>query len=269
MLILLSPAKTLDFVPTERKLSATKPQFATQANSLVKRARELSPKQLSKLMSISDSLADTAHGYFQDYKVKWDAKGTKQAALAFRGDVYQGLDADTLSDKQLKMAQNHLRLLSGLYGVLRPLDLIQPYRLEMGTRLKNGEGKDLYAYWGNQITESINQAAAEAASRDSKPVVINLASNEYFGVIDKSAIEAELITPVFKDEKNGKYKVISFFAKRARGMLARHLLQSGQSLDALKKFKTAGYRISKQESTPASPVFLRTQSAAQSAAAAP
>lgn len=260
MLILLSPAKTLDFTPTERTLSTTKPQFSTAANKLAKVVRERSPSQLGKLMGISNALAKTTHGYFQDYKLKWDAIGSKPAVLALRGDVYLGLDADTLTTRQLQATQAHLRILSGLYGVLRPLDLIQPYRLEMGTSLKNEAGKDLYAFWGDRLTAAINRDAAKASGGKAGPTVINLASNEYFAAVSESQLEAELITPTFKDESNGKFKVLSFFAKRARGMFARHLLESGFDSAAITDFSSAGYRYCKKESKPGTPTFLRKRS---------
>ena len=258
MLILLSPAKTLDFEPAPRDLPATKPVFTAEANKLAKRVAELSPAQLKKLMSVSDKLAEATHEFYATRKSKWDAKGAKQAAIAFKGDVYQGLDADSLTSKQLDNAQTHLRILSGLYGVLKPLDLIQPYRLEMGSKLKNDRGKDLYAWWGDSVTESLAEDLAEATPRGKEPVVVNLASNEYWSVVKPKQLEARVVTPAFKDKKGGQYKMISFFAKQARGMMARHLIQSRSAGDkAIESFASAGYRYNEKLSSPDGPVFTR------------
>lgn len=254
MLILLSPAKTLDFEPVDRDLPATKPVLHSEAKKLASVAKDLSEKDVAKLMELSDKLAETAHGYLQDWKVKWDAKGSKQAGLAFRGDVYQGLDADTLTDKQLQRAQEHVRILSGLYGVLRPLDLMQAYRLEMGRKLANPRGKDLYAWWGERVTDALNADLANSK----KPLVVNLASNEYAAVVDLKKLDAEVVTPVFKDEKNGKYRVISFFAKRARGAMTRHLIRSrAAGRKAIESFDADGYRFNADLSKPSAPVFTR------------
>ena len=256
MLILLSPAKTLDFTPSERDLPATKPELLAEAKQLAAGAKKLSARQLANLMGISDNLAATAHGYFQDWRQKWDAKGAKQAALAFRGDVYQGLDAESLSDADLNYTQDHLRVLSGLYGLLRPLDLMQPYRLEMGTKLKNPQGKNLYEFWQDRITDTINQAAHEAAGK--QPLVVNLASNEYFKAVQPANLEAKVVTPAFKDLKNGQYKSLMLFAKRARGVMARYLIEKRVTdLASLRKFKSAGYRFNRDLSTDVAPVFTR------------
>lgn len=263
MLILLSPAKTLDFAPIDRELPATKPPLHAEAKKLAAVAKELSENDVAKLMDLSDPLAETAHGYLQSWKAKWDAKGAKQAGLAFRGDVYQGLDADTLTDKQLDTAQTHLRILSGLYGVLRPLDLIQPYRLEMGRKLANPRGKDLYAWWGELVTDVLNDELADATLRDAEPLVVNLASNEYWSVVKKKQLEARVITPVFKDKKGSGYRVVSFFAKRARGAMARHLLKARKRDEsAIRGFKADGYAYNAELSKPDSPVFTRETAAA-------
>lgn len=259
MLILLSPAKTLDFTPCERDLPTTKPVLHAQAKQLAGVAKGLSAKEVAKLMSLSDNLATTAHGYLQVWKAKWDPAIAKPAGLAFRGDVYQGLDADTLTDKQLVRAQDQIRILSGLYGVLRPLDLIQPYRLEMGRKLANPRGKDLYAWWGDRVTDTLNRELAESKDR----LVVNLASNEYAGVIDFKRLDADIETPVFKDKKGDTYKVISFFAKRARGMMARHLVRSrAAGRRAIESFDAGGYTHSAKNSAAESPVFLRESDAA-------
>lgn len=265
MLILLSPAKTLDLAPAERDLPATKPELIADAQQLAETTAKLSPKQIAKLMSVSDALAETAHGYFQSFKKKWNAKGSKQAALAFKGDVYQGLDAESLGDNDLEYAQQHLRILSGLYGLLRPLDLMQPYRLEMGTKLKNSRGKDLYAYWKAPVTDAVAKAAGHATGED-EPLVVNLASNEYFCAVDKKQLAREcgvqLVSPQFKEHHNGKLTVMSFYAKRARGMMARHLIHTrAETLGDLKKFRGGGYRWNREQSTDAKPVFTREKPA--------
>ena len=254
MLILLSPAKTLDFDPVDRDLPATKPALHAEAKKLAAVAKELSQSEVAKLMALSENLAQTAHGYLQSWKAKWNAKGAKQAGLAFRGDVYRGLDADTLTDKQMAKAQDRIRILSGLYGVLRPLDLIQPYRLEMGRKLANPRGKDLYAWWGDRVTEALNAELATA----SDPVVINLASNEYAAVIDFKRLDGELITPAFKERKGDKYRVVSFFAKQARGAMARHLIRSrAVGRKFVEAFQADGYALNPGESKPNQPVFTR------------
>lgn len=256
MLILLSPAKTLDLAPTDHRLPTTKPALHTQAKRLAAVAKTLSPSDVAELMELSDPLAETAHGYFQAWKQKWDAKGAKPAVLMFRGDVYQGLDADTLTDQQLGQAQQHVRILSGLYGVLRPLDLMQPYRLEMGRKLATPRGKSLYDWWGGLVTDVLNKDLAAATPRGKPPTVINLASNEYFSVVNKKRLEAEIVTPVFKDLKNGQYKMISFFAKRARGLMARWLVTSGRK-KPLHEFAAEGYRYNAELSTAGKPTFTR------------
>jgi len=264
MLILLSPAKTLDFTSDERGLPGTKPELHSDARQLAAVAKGLSAGQVAKLMGISENLAATAHGYFQNWKQKWDAKQAKQAALAFRGDVYQGLDADSLSDADLEFAQDHLRVLSGLYGLLRPLDLMQPYRLEMGTKLKNPRGKNLYEFWHDRLTRAINAAAHQAAcaATGSEPLVVNLASNEYFKAVVPAELAARVVAPAFKDLKNGQYKSLMLFAKRARGMMARYLVQKrATDLATLRKFRAAGYRYNRQLSTDDAPIFTRDQSA--------
>ena len=255
MLILLSPAKTLDFTPTERGLSATKPALHADAKKLAAIAKELTPLEIGKLMQVSDKLAETAHGYLQDWKAKWDAKGAKQAVLAVRGDVYQGLDADTLTDRQLESAQESVRILSGLYGVLKPLDLMQPYRLEMGRKLSTPRGAGLYRWWGDRVTDELNASLAEHRG---EPIVVNLASNEYYSVVQPDRLEARVVTPVFKDKKNGAYKVISFFAKRARGAMTRHLIKSRSRGDkAIESFAEDGYRFRPDLSQADQPVFVR------------
>lgn len=253
MLVLISPAKTLDFSP-RTPLVGSKPRFMPRANKLAKQVRELSAAKLARLMSISPKLAETTHGFYAAWKSKYNAAGAKEAIFAFRGDVYLGLEALELSDRDLEFAQDHLRILSGLYGVLRPLDLIQPYRLEMGTQFAGDHGKDLYAYWGDAIAKSL---ATEMRGQRT-PVVVNLASQEYFAAADRPALKARVITPSFRDLHKGEYKVISFFAKKARGMMARHLIEShADSPKELLTFRTAGYRYNAVLSSKEAPVFTR------------
>ncbi|TWT48253.1 peroxide stress protein YaaA [Botrimarina hoheduenensis] len=261
MLIVLSPAKTLDFSPTPRKLGLTKPVLHAEAKQLAAVAQQLSQPEIAQLMELSERLAETAHGYLQNWKGKWDAKGTKPALLAFQGDVYQGLQADSLTDKQLDLAQKRLRILSGLYGVLRPLDLIQPYRLEMGRRLKTPRGASLYDWWKNQVSDSINRDLAEATPRGAEPLVVNLASNEYWSVVQPERLDARVVTPVFKERKGEGFRIVSFFAKRARGAMARHLLTCRQRGEAaIHAFSKEGYGLNAELSQPGAPVFTRDSS---------
>jgi cytoplasmic iron level regulating protein YaaA (DUF328/UPF0246 family) len=254
MLIVISPAKTLDFEtpPTVKKTS--QPAFLDRSAQLVADARKLSPDQVGALMGISDKLAELNHQRFMNWGLPFDADNAKQALLAFKGDVYTGLDADSLGAADFNFAQKHLRILSGLYGLLRPLDLMQPYRLEMGLKFANQGGKNLYEFWGSDITDSLNGQLKTLKSQ----VLLNLASNEYFRAVQTRALHAEIITPVFRDLKNGKYKVISFFAKKARGQMARYIIdQRLADVAGIKKFRGAGYRYNKSESTARDWVFTR------------
>jgi len=259
MLTVISPAKTLDFdtPPTTRK--STQPQLLERSAALVEDARALSPEDIGKLMGVSEKIADLNHQRFMNWGTPFTLDNAKQSLLAFKGDVYTGLEADTLTSAELNFAQKHLGILSGLYGYLRPLDLMQPYRLEMGLKFANSSGKNLYEFWGDDITRAINAQLKKSGSK----VLLNLASNEYFRAVKPGALDAEVITPVFKDFKNGKYKVISFFAKKARGQMARFIIEGGHNDPAqLKKFKTGGYRYSKAESSAREMVFLRDESGA-------
>ena len=254
MLTVISPAKTLDFdtPPTTRK--ATQPEFIDRAATLVEDARQLSPQAIGRLMGVSENIAHLNHRRFMNWQQPFDLDNAKQALLAFKGDVYTGLEAETLSGGQLTFAQKHLRILSGLYGVLRPLDLMQPYRLEMGLKFPNRGGDTLYQFWGDSIATSLNRQLKKTGS----PVLLNLASAEYFRSVSVSTLDAEVITPVFKDRKSGKYRVISFYAKKARGQMARYVIEN--SLDepeALKRYCVAGYRYSPAESTAHEWVFTR------------
>ncbi len=254
MLIVLSPAKTLDYETAPVTGVHSQPRFLDSAETLIGELRQLTPPQVSELMGISDKLGDLNFGRYLEWSRPFTPDNAKQAALAFKGDVYTGLDAEHLSEKALVWAQDHLRILSGLYGVLRPLDLMQPYRLEMGTRFANSRGPNLYEFWGTAITEALNNDLAG----DEHPVLINLASNEYFKAVDKKKLNAEIITPVFKDWKNGKYKVISFYAKKARGMMARYIINKRLTdPEKLKDFDMDGYRYNAAMSGPREWVFVR------------
>lgn len=254
MLTVISPAKTLDFdtPPTTRR--ATQPLFIERSAELVEDARALSPDDLRQLMGVSDNIARLNHQRFMNWRAPFSLDNAKQSVLAFKGDVYTGLDADKLSGGQLNFAQKHLRILSGLYGLLRPLDLMQPYRLEMGVKFANRGGANLYEFWGDTIAVELDRQLKKSGSR----VLVNLASNEYFRSVRASQLNAEIITPVFKDLKGGKYKIISYYAKKARGQMARFIIDRElNEPDGLRKFKTDGYRYNKAESTAREMVFTR------------
>ena len=254
MLTLISPAKTLDFetAPTTRR--ATQPEFIEQAASLVDDARKMAPQDIALLMGVSDAIADLNHHRFMNWSAPFSLDNAKQAVLAFKGDVYTGLEAETLSADELRFAQKHLRILSGLYGLLRPLDLMQPYRLEMGLKFANNGGDNLYQFWGEQLTDAVNRDLAKSETK----VLVNLASNEYYKSIKPKALDADIITPVFKDLRGGKYKVISFFAKKARGQMARYIIEKGLNDPAgIKRFRKDGYRYNKDESAAREWVFTR------------
>lgn len=258
MLFVVSPAKNLDYdspAPTPAAKS-THPRLLADAELLVKRARELSPQQLASLMKISDKLASLNAIRFAEWQQPFTEENAKPAVFAFNGDVYAGLEAESLSAKDIDYAQQHMRILSGLYGVLRPLDLMQAYRLEMGTKLDNGRGKDLYTFWGSRIAEQLNSDMD--ATGDTQ--LVNLASNEYFKAVDKKTLNAEIITPVFKDTKQGKLKVISFYAKKARGLMARYIVQNQvKTVEQLKGFDLAGYKYEESLSSTKELVFTRAE----------
>ena len=255
MLFLLSPAKSLDYeTPLPADLPHTQPQFIPQSKALIAVLRAQSPQQIAGLMSISDKLAALNVARYEAWSPKFTTKNARQAIMAFNGDVYDGLQASSLSTKQLDWAQSHVCMLSGLYGVLRPLDLMQPYRLEMGTRLATDKGSNLYHYWGTQIADYLNQQQAG----DDAPVIINLASQEYFKSVDRKALRARVIDCSFEDYKNGQYKIISFFAKKARGLMARYAIEHQAKTPAvLKKFNTDGYAYASDVSTADHFVFRR------------
>ncbi|GAA4651467.1 peroxide stress protein YaaA [Kistimonas scapharcae] len=256
MLIVISPAKTLDYDTPPVITDYTTPDFLNDSAELIEQLRTLSPADIGSLMSISDKLAGLNAARFEAWHPPFSPDNAKQAVLAFKGDVYTGLDAETLSADDFAFAQNHLRILSGLYGLLRPLDLMQAYRLEMGTRFANTRGKDLYAFWGNRITERLNQEMQQQTDN----VLVNLASNEYFKAIKPAAFEGEIFTPVFKDLKNGQYKIISFYAKKARGLMVRYIIDNKITrVEDLKGFDYEGYTFNGEMSQGNEWVFTRDE----------
>ncbi|MEM5328955.1 peroxide stress protein YaaA [Paraburkholderia sp. JHI2823] len=263
MIIVLSPAKSLDYDTPAHVETHTIPDFVDDAAELIDGLRRLSPQQIGSLMSISDPLARLNFQRYADWSKQFSQANAKQAVLAFNGDVYEGFDAKSLSSADLDYAQQHVRVLSGLYGLLRPLDLLQPYRLEMGTRFENARGKDLYAFWGERITHAINaqmernHAGANKAAKGAR-VVVNCASNEYFKAVKPKKLAASVITPVFEDWKGGRYKIISFHAKRARGLMARYAVENRiAEPEALKAFDVEGYAFDADASNDSTYVFRR------------
>jgi cytoplasmic iron level regulating protein YaaA (DUF328/UPF0246 family) len=257
MLFLLSPAKSLDFDPAPVDVPHTQPLFVAQSAALIEILKDKSPQEIAHLMSLSDSLSGLNVARYQAWRPKFTAKNAKQAVLAFNGDVYEGLDAKTLAAPDMDWLQNHLCILSGLYGVLRPLDYMQPYRLEMGTALANTQGNNLYKFWGAQLSNYLN----ERLQKDVSPVVVNLASQEYFKAVDLKALKARVVECVFEDFKDGKYKIISFYAKRARGLMARYAArQQLVTPEQLKGFDLEGYAFDAKVSQTERLVFRRQQS---------
>lgn len=253
MLMVISPAKTLDFdtAPVTEKLS--QPRYLDASAQLIDALKQMSTAEIASLMKLSDKLAGLNAARYESWQPPFTLDNAKQAVLAFKGDVYTGLDAETMNKAQFDYAQAHLRILSGLYGVLKPLDLIQPYRLEMGTKLNNKAGKDLYQFWGSQLRESLEN---EPAFNDA--VLINLASNEYFKAVEAKKLNARIITPVFKDWKNGQYKMISFYAKKARGLMSRYIIDNQlKEAEAIKNFNSDGYQYSAEMSKENDWVFIR------------
>ncbi|MHA3083609.1 peroxide stress protein YaaA [Acinetobacter sp. ANC 5383] len=259
MLALISPAKTLDYGTALPSSNFTQPRLLDQSEQLIEVCRELSASQLASLMSVSEKIAQLNAARFQDWQTEFDLANARQAIFAFKGDVYTGLDAYALNDPQLDFAQQHLRMLSGLYGLLRPLDLIMPYRLEMGTKLHNPRGSNLYEFWGKRITNLIQQDLQQANSN----ILLNLASDEYYKAVKESELDAQIVKPVFLDQKNGKYKVISFYAKKARGLMARFVIeQQIQQVEDLKAFNSEGYYFDAENSNAKELVFKREEQAA-------
>ena len=256
MLVVISPAKNLDYQTPAATNIFTQPQMLDDSQTLIEHCQKLSPAKIASLMKISDKLAGLNADRYASWSTPFNTDNAKQALLAFNGDVYTGIDASSFSQKDFDYAQQHLRILSGLYGVLRPLDLMQAYRLEMGTKLDTGDSKNLYQFWGERISNNLN-AAIEAQGDN---VLVNLASNEYFKAVKPKVLNAEIYTPVFQDCKNGQYKVISFFAKRARGMMARYILQNQLTeVSQLQQFDTAGYQFSTEKSQGTELVFTRAE----------
>jgi cytoplasmic iron level regulating protein YaaA (DUF328/UPF0246 family) len=254
MLTVISPAKTLDFETPPITRKTTQPLFLERSAELVEDARQMSPGDIRSLMGVSEKIAELNHRRFMNWGTPFTLDNAKQSVLAFKGDVYTGLEAETLSTAQLNFAQKHLCILSGLYGLLRPLDLMQPYRLEMGLKFANRGGKNLYEFWGDSITRALDQQLRKSGSR----VLVNLASNEYFKAVQPGELDAEIITPVFRDLKGGKYRVVSFYAKKARGQMARFIIEGElNEPDGLKKFKVDGYRYNRGESSAREMVFTR------------
>ncbi len=256
MLFLLSPAKSLDYdTPAPKELAHTLPQFIPQSTQLIALLRFFSPPQISELMDLSDALSALNVARYAAWRPKFTAKNSKQAILAFNGDVYDGLDAKSLKPADFEWAQSHLVMLSGLYGALRPLDWMQPYRLEMGTRLANPAGSNLYKFWGATISNYLDAQLA----KEKAPVIVNLASNEYFKSVDRKALKARVVECVFEEQKNGQYKVISFTAKRARGMMARYAIQKRiNDVKKLEAFSSDGYAFDAKTSQPDRLVFRRS-----------
>ncbi|MGP9566734.1 peroxide stress protein YaaA [Halomonas sp. AOP5-B2-8] len=256
MLSVISPAKTLDFETPSTTDDVTQPSFLSHSQPLIDILHDYSPQQISELMGISDKLAGLNAARFKEWQPPFTLSNAKPAAQAFQGDVYTGLQAELFSDSDNRYAQSHLRILSGLYGLLRPLDLIQAYRLEMGTKLANRAGSDLYAYWQPILTPALDEAISESGSN----VLVNLASNEYFKAVDTKKLNARIITPVFKDEKNGTFKIISFYAKKARGLMSAWLIKEQiNDPDRLQDFTVAGYRFNAASSQGDTFVFTRKE----------
>lgn len=256
MLTIISPAKTLDYESPLATKRFTQPELLDKSSQLISVARKLTPAQISSLMGISDKLALLNAERFNDWQPDFSPDNARQAILAFKGDVYTGLQAEDFSEKDFDFAQGHLRMLSGLYGLLRPLDLMMSYRLEMGIRLENPQGANLYAFWGDLLTEKLNKLLAEQGDK----VLINLASDEYFKAVKPAKLDGEIIKPVFLDQKNGNYKVISFYAKKARGLMSRFIIKERLSkVSQLQDFNLEGYEYDPARSAGNELVFTRPE----------
>jgi cytoplasmic iron level regulating protein YaaA (DUF328/UPF0246 family) len=256
MLIVLSPAKSLDYKTPVKVKAPTLPEFVSESAKLIAELKKLSPQEVANLMGLSDQLAALNVGRYRDWSKKFTDDNSKPAIYAFNGDVYDGFGVKSLNTKAIDFAQDHVRILSGLYGALRPLDLMQAYRLEMGTSFKNARGKDLYAFWGERVTDSLKSVL----EKQKKPVLLNLASEEYFKVLQAKNLDCPVISPVFQDGKDGKYKIISFYAKRARGLMARYVVENRITEPAdLKDFNLDGYKYVASESKPEKPLFRRPE----------
>ena len=256
MLILISPAKTLDYETPPATEVCTQPEFLDESSALIRGLSKLSEEEVGELMGISPKLAKLNKDRFSNWQPPFTPENSKQAALAFKGDVYEGMRAWEFNVEDFAFAQKSLRILSGLYGLLRPLDLMQPYRLEMGTVYANPAGKDLYAFWGDRLAKAIDEAV-DASGSD---LLVNLASQEYFKAAKANTLKARIVSPIFKDEKNGKYKIISFYAKKARGLMSGYLIRNRVTkAEDIANFDFAGYRFSPEDSTNDAPVFLRDE----------
>ena len=255
MLAILSPAKTLDFDKPLTTDQHSAPEFTKESKALIKTLRQLEPSDIGSLMGISDKLATLNHDRYAHWSAKFDdASGARASLLAFKGDVYLGLDAQTLSKRDFTWAQKRLRVLSGLYGLLRPLDRIHPYRLEMGTALRNTAGKDLYEFWGGKVTQALNEALSGQRSK----VLINLASNEYYKVVQAQNIDGRIVTINFKEWRRDAYRFVSFSAKKARGLMARYMIdQRAERADDLKAFDVEGYAFNEELSSRDEWIFTR------------
>lgn len=256
MLIVISPAKKLDYSSPVTAKNHSQPALLDHSAELLQGLKKLSPQDVCALMGLSDNLGALNYERFQAWDRPFTEDNAKPAILAFKGDVYKGLDAESMTEKQLEWAQDHLRILSGLYGLLRPMDLMQPYRLEMGTKFANQRGKDLYQFWGNIITDEINSLLSNAKS----PVLLNLASNEYFKSVQQKNIAGRIVTPVFMDKKGDKYKIVSFYAKKARGLMSAFIIKNKiTAVDGIKKFNVDGYSFNSAMTDGDSWVFTRNQ----------
>ena len=256
MLLVVSPAKKLDFESPLATAQTSQPSLLEHSELLIDRCIKLSPDQIASLMKLSDKLAGLNAARFGEWSQPFTTENSRQAVLAFNGDVYSGLDASSFNHEDFDFAQKHFRILSGLYGLLKPLDLMQAYRLEMGTKLDNIRGANLYQFWGDIITDELNKVLAEQKD----DVLINLASNEYFKAVNKNKLKAKIITPQFKDWKNDQYKIISFYAKKARGLMARYIIQNQLTdVEQLKNFDVAGYQYSSDLTQGNDLVFIRKE----------
>lgn len=254
MLLVISPAKTLDYEAKPKTKISSMPDYLTDSQLLINRARRYSVLDIMDLMAVSKKIAELNFERFEAWHTPFTAENAKQAVLAFKGDVYTGLDAESFSANDFKFAQKHLRILSGLYGLLRPLDLMQPYRLEMGRKIDTDRGKNLYEFWGTTITDGINLQLKKLKS----DILVNLASNEYFKSVKPKLLDGQIITPEFKDYKNGEYKMMGVYAKKARGQLSRFVIQNQiTEPEAMKEFNVDGYRFNKKMSTDTNWVFTR------------
>ncbi len=258
MIVILSPAKALNYTRPPSTDTHTLPALTTEAAKLIQTLRKLSLAEVAELMNLSDALAALNVGRYAAWSKDFSFSNAKQAILAFDGDVYDGLQAGALDEASLGWAQDHVRILSGLYGVLRPLDLMQPYRLEMGTRLATAAGRNLYEYWGDRITKELNRLLRDEARAGREPILLNLASDEYFKAVKPEMLAGRLVKAVFEDWKEDRYRVVSFYAKRARGRMARHLIDvRGEGLKDIQDFQADGYECALHRSTDDVLVFQR------------